>query len=72
MSKTILIKPVVSEKAELLSEASQGQYTFVVNKSANKIEIRNASSPAPLGLGSMYETRLIDAVDVVLKATSTV
>ncbi|MEL7159330.1 MAG: 50S ribosomal protein L23 [Bacteroidota bacterium] len=42
MAKTILIKPVVSEKAELLSEASQGQYTFVVTKTANKIEIRNA------------------------------
>ncbi|TXF91106.1 50S ribosomal protein L23 [Neolewinella aurantiaca] len=41
MAKTILIKPVVSEKAELLSEA-QGHYTFVVDKTANKIEIRNA------------------------------
>jgi len=41
MAKTILIKPVVSEKAELLSE-NQEQYTFVVAKSANKIEIRNA------------------------------
>lgn len=41
MSKTILIKPVVSEKAELLSE-NRGHYTFVVTKSANKIEIRKA------------------------------
>ena len=41
MSKTILIKPVVSEKAELLSE-NQGHYTFVVTKTANKIEIRKA------------------------------
>lgn len=41
MSKTILIKPVVSEKAELLSE-NQGHYTFVVVKTANKIEIRKA------------------------------
>ena len=41
MSKTILIKPVVSEKAELLSE-TPGHYTFVVAKTANKIEIRNA------------------------------
>ena len=41
MAKTILIKPVVSEKAELLSE-TPGHYTFVVAKTANKIEIRNA------------------------------
>lgn len=41
MSKTILIKPVVSEKAELLSE-NLGHYTFVVVKTANKIEIRKA------------------------------
>ena len=41
MSKTILIKPVVSEKAELLSE-DRAQYTFVVDKSANKIQIRQA------------------------------
>ena len=41
MAKNILIKPVVSEKAELLSE-TPGHYTFVVAKTANKIEIRNA------------------------------
>ncbi|NJC25490.1 50S ribosomal protein L23 [Neolewinella antarctica] len=41
MTKQILIKPVVSEKAELLSE-DHGHYTFVVAKTANKIEIRNA------------------------------
>ena len=41
MVKNILIKPVVSEKAELLSE-EPGHYTFVVAKAANKIEIRNA------------------------------
>lgn len=41
MAKSILIKPVVSEKAELLSE-KRTQYTFVVTKTANKIEIRKA------------------------------
>lgn len=41
MAKQILIKSVVSEKAELLSE-NEGQYTFVVNSAANKIEVRNA------------------------------
>ena len=41
MAKTILIKPIITEKAESLSE-SLNQYSFVVNKKANKIEIRNA------------------------------
>ncbi|WP_420457770.1 50S ribosomal protein L23 [Neolewinella sp.] len=41
MNKQIILKTVVSEKAELLSE-NQTQYTFVVNKAANKIEVRNA------------------------------
>lgn len=41
MAKQILIKSVVSEKAELLSE-NREQYTFVVNSSANKIQVRNA------------------------------
>ena len=40
-SKNILIKPIISEKSEILS-ANHSQYSFVVNKSANKIEIRNA------------------------------
>lgn len=41
MSKNILIKPVVSEKSEGLSDGHQ-QYTFIVEKTANKIEVRNA------------------------------
>ncbi len=41
MTKNILIKSVVSEKAELLSENKE-QYTFVVDRSANKIQVRNA------------------------------
>lgn len=39
--KTILIKPLITEKTEMLSE-EQGKYTFVVNKKANKIEIKKA------------------------------
>lgn len=41
MAKKILVKPVITEKAENLSE-NKGQYTFVVNKKANKVEIRRA------------------------------
>jgi large subunit ribosomal protein L23 len=39
--KQIIIKPVITEKADGLSE-SRGQYTFIVNKNANKIEIKKA------------------------------
>ncbi len=41
MAKQILIKPIISEKAEQLSE-SRNQYSFVVNRKANKVEIRKA------------------------------
>ena len=41
MQKDILIKPIISEKSEILSNGLQ-KYSFVVNKNANKIEIRNA------------------------------
>jgi len=36
----IIIKPVITEKFAKLNE--KGRYTFVVERSANKIEIRNA------------------------------
>jgi large subunit ribosomal protein L23 len=39
--KNILIKPLITEKSETLSE-DQNKYTFVVDKRANKIEIKNA------------------------------
>ncbi len=41
MSKTILIRPIITEKAETLSE-NFNQYSFVVERKANKIEIKNA------------------------------
>lgn len=41
MIKRILIKPIISEKSEHLSE-SLGQYSFVVDKKSNKVEIRKA------------------------------
>ncbi|HHB77883.1 MAG TPA: 50S ribosomal protein L23 [Saprospiraceae bacterium] len=41
MIKRILIKPVITEKSELLS-SSNNQYSFVVDKKANKIEIKKA------------------------------
>lgn len=41
MARNIIIKPIISEKAELLSE-KRGQYSFVVDKQANKLEIKKA------------------------------
>jgi len=41
MGKNILIKPIISEKSEYLS-GDFNQYSFVVNKKANKIEIGKA------------------------------
>ena len=41
MSKQILIKPMITEKTENISETF-GQYSFVVNRKANKIEIKKA------------------------------
>ena len=41
MAKDILIKPIITEKAENLSD-NAGTYSFVVARAANKIEIRKA------------------------------
>ncbi len=41
MIKQILIKPVITEKSTKMSDKNN-VYTFVVAKSANKIEIRKA------------------------------
>ena len=41
MKSQILIKPIISEKSERLS-GSLGQYSFVVQKTANKLEIKGA------------------------------
>lgn len=41
MAKNIIIKPIISEKADRLTE-NLNQYSFIVNKKANKIEIKKA------------------------------
>lgn len=41
MAKQILIKPVITEKATKLTD-KRNTYVFVVNKDANKIEVKNA------------------------------
>ena len=39
--KIILVKPLITEKADTLSE-TRTQYSFIVDKGANKIEIKKA------------------------------
>lgn len=39
-TQDILIKPIISEKS--LKDASQGKYTFLVNKDSNKTQIKRA------------------------------
>ncbi|MCB0606507.1 MAG: 50S ribosomal protein L23 [Lewinellaceae bacterium] len=41
MARTILIRPLITEKAERLT-SKVNQYSFVVDKKANKIEIKKA------------------------------
>jgi len=41
MAKQILIKPIITEKAETLSE-KRNQYSFKVDKGSNKVEIAKA------------------------------
>ena len=42
---SIIIKPIISEKANYLSDL-RGAYSFLVNPKANKIQIRNAVEAA--------------------------
>lgn len=51
--KNILIRPLITEKSELSSERLN-QYTFIVNKKANKTEIAKA----------IRETYAVDVVSV--------
>ncbi len=41
MAQNILLKPIITEKAEALSEGSN-KYSFLVHKKANKLEIKKA------------------------------
>lgn len=41
MAKNVLVKPLITEKTETISE-KENRYSFVVDKRANKIEIKDA------------------------------
>lgn len=55
---TILVKPIITEKAEFLSE-NKGQYSFVVARRANKVEIRKA-------IESMYSVNVTSVNTAVM------
>ena len=60
MSGSILIKPVISEKSEALT-AKGNQYTFVVDKKANKLEIKKA-------VEAMFSTSVVAVNTVIVPA----
>jgi len=41
MGKIVLVKPILTEKADALSE-KLSQYTFIVDRKVNKLEIKKA------------------------------
>lgn len=45
MKKTILVKPLITEKSEMISE-KENKASFVVHRRANKIEIKKAVEKA--------------------------
>jgi large subunit ribosomal protein L23 len=54
----ILIKPLVTEKSMLLIE--DNKYCFMVNKKANKIEIRNA-------VESLFKVKVLGVTTRIIK-----
>jgi large subunit ribosomal protein L23 len=58
MAKDIIIKPIISEKAERIS-GKLNQYAFLVDKSANKLEIQKAFS-------AMFPDVTVNAVNTMV------
>jgi large subunit ribosomal protein L23 len=56
----IIIKPIVSEKSERLS-GKLNQYAFVVDKSANKLEIKKA-------IEAMFTTNVVSVNTALMPA----
>ena len=58
MARKILLKPIISEKSEALSE-DFNQYTFMVDKKADKLEIKRA-------VEDMFEVNVASVNTVVM------
>ncbi len=61
-SHHIIIKPIISEKS--LKDASTGKYTFLVNKKANKTEIKKA-------IEEVFEVKVIKILTNITKGSTT-
>ena len=60
MTKSILVKPIVSEKTEKLT-SKLNRYTFIVDKKANKLEIKKA-------VEAMFGTTVVDVNTAIAPA----
>lgn len=60
MNKNILVRPIVTEKSTILNE-KQNRYAFVVDKNANKIEIKKA-------VEEMYGVSVVSVNTLVMPA----
>lgn len=60
MGKQILIKPLITEKTDRLSE-KLNQYTFIVDRKANKVEVRKA-------VEAMYNVEVQSVNTVIMPA----
>lgn len=60
MIKTVLIKPIITEKAESLSEKLH-RYSFVVDKKAKKAEVKKA-------VEEMYDVKVIGVNTMIMPA----
>lgn len=63
MTKDVLVRPLITEKMTQVTE-SLGQYGFVVEKGANKLEIKTA-------VEDMYGVTVTDVRTLVLPAKAT-
>ena len=58
MSKIILVKPIITEKSSALMEDTN-QYTFRVNKKADKVEIKKA-------VEELYEVKVVSVNTIIV------
>ncbi len=58
----IIIKPIISEKS--LKDATAGRYTFLVNKKANKTDIKKA-------IENVFEVKVVKIMTNITKGSTT-
>ena len=61
-TQDIIIKPIISEKS--LKDAALGKYTFLVNKKANKTEIKKA-------IEEVFEVKVVKIMTNITKGSTT-